>query len=194
MGYHLELVMMPLSVDIIAATASTSDPTLENPSAHTIMIEAYTAKDFIKEVSKDGAILFTCILTDPIHACTTSVVCDTPSTSVLPDSIPKTKQQALAAQLPEEFHKFHNVFTGTVASYLPPHHMYDIKFNIEEGQQVLQGPILLVVWESLGPLGRLSGRAVAPASFLPFFTFFSISYSTWWKASPLEFGAAPASS
>jgi Reverse transcriptase (RNA-dependent DNA polymerase)/RNase H-like domain found in reverse transcriptase len=30
---------------------------------------------------------------------------------------------------------------GTAASYLLPHHMYDIKFEIEEGRQVPQGPI-----------------------------------------------------
>jgi hypothetical protein len=44
-------------------------------------------------------------------------------------------------RLPKEYHEFHDVFTGTAASYLPPHHTYDIKFKIEEGHQVLQGPI-----------------------------------------------------
>jgi hypothetical protein len=91
MGYHPELVMMPLSVDIIAVTALTLDPTPENPSAHTITIEAYTTEDFIKEVSEDGAMIFACILADPIHACATSVVCNIPLTSALPDLIPKTK-------------------------------------------------------------------------------------------------------
>jgi hypothetical protein len=56
---------------------------------------------------------------------------------VLPNLIPETEQQALAMQLPEEYHEFHDIFTGTVASYLLPHRMYDIKFNIKEGHQVL---------------------------------------------------------
>jgi hypothetical protein len=138
MGYHPDLVTTPLSIDIIAAKASTLDTTLNISSAHTITIEAYKAEDFIKEVSEDGAMLFACVLADPIHVRTASVVRDTPSTSALPDSIPKTERQALAAQLPEEFH---DVFTGTAASYLPPHRTYDIKFNIEEGRQVPRGPI-----------------------------------------------------
>jgi hypothetical protein len=133
MGYHPDLVMTPLSIDIIAVKASTSDTTPNIPLAHTITIEAYEAEDFVKEVSKDGAMLFACILADPIHARAASVVRNTPSTSALPDSIPETERQALAAQLPEEFHEFHNIVTGTAASYLPPHRMYDIKFNIEEG-------------------------------------------------------------
>jgi hypothetical protein len=141
MGYHLDLITTPLSINIITVKALTSDTTPNIPSAHTITIEAYEAKDFIKEVSEDGTMLFACVLTDPIHAHAASVVFNTPSTSVLPDSIPETKQQALAAQLPEEYHEFHNVFTSMAASYLPPHHMYDIKFDIEEGQQVPQGPI-----------------------------------------------------
>jgi hypothetical protein len=66
MGYHLDLVTTPLSVDITTAVASTSDMTLKTPLAHTITIEAYKAKDFIKEVSEDGMMLFTCILTNPI--------------------------------------------------------------------------------------------------------------------------------
>jgi hypothetical protein len=126
----------PLSVDIITAAASTLDTTPKIPLAHTIMIEAYEAEDFIKEVSEDGVMLFVCILTDPIQVRTATVVHDTPLTSALPDSIPETEQQALATQLPEEYHKFHDVFTGTTASNLPPHCMYDIKFNIEEGHQV----------------------------------------------------------
>jgi hypothetical protein len=115
--------------------------TPKTPSAHTITIEAYEAEDFIKEVSEDGMMLFTCILTNPIQACTTTVVHDAPLTSVLPDSIPETERQALATRLPEEYHKYHNIFTGTAASYLPPHCMYNIKFDIEEGHQVLRGPI-----------------------------------------------------
>jgi hypothetical protein len=91
MGYHPDLMMTPLSIDIITAMALTSDTTLKIPSAHTIMIEAYKAEDFIKEVSEDGTMLFTCILADPIHAHATSVVHDTPLTSTLPDSIPKTE-------------------------------------------------------------------------------------------------------
>jgi hypothetical protein len=44
-------------------------------------------------------------------------------------------------RLPEEYHEYHDVFTSTVASYLPPHCTYDIKFEIEEGHQVPRGPI-----------------------------------------------------
>jgi hypothetical protein len=91
MGYHPNLMMTPLSVDIITAAASTSDTTLKIPSAHTITIEAYEAEDFIKEVSKDGMMLFACVLTDPIQVHVATVVRDTPSTSALPDSIPETK-------------------------------------------------------------------------------------------------------
>jgi Retrotransposon gag protein len=116
MGYHLDLVTTPLSVDIVTVVASTLDTTPKIPSAHTITIEAYEAKDFIKEVSEDGTILFTCVLANPIQAHATTVVHDAPSTSVLPDSIPETEWQALMMQLPEEYHKFHNVFTGTTAS------------------------------------------------------------------------------
>jgi hypothetical protein len=141
MGYHPDLVMTPLSINVITVAASTSDMTPKIPSTHTITIEAYEAKDFIKEVSKDGMMLFACVLADPIQVRAATVVCDAPSTSALPDLIPETEQQALTTRLPEEYHEFHDVFTGTVASYLPPHCMYDIKFDIEEGHQVPQGPI-----------------------------------------------------
>jgi hypothetical protein len=70
MGYHPELVTTPLSVDIIAVMASTSDSLPD----HTITIEAYEAKDFIQEISEDGAMLFTCILADPIHVHTATVI------------------------------------------------------------------------------------------------------------------------
>jgi hypothetical protein len=137
MGYQLELVMTPLSIDIIAVMASTSD----SPPTHTITIEAYEAEDFIQEISEEGMTLFMCILADPIHARATTVVRDAPLTSTLPDSIPETERQALATRLPEEYHEFHDVFTGTTASYLLPHHTYNIKFEIKEGHQVPQGPI-----------------------------------------------------
>jgi hypothetical protein len=133
MGYHPDLMTTPLSVDTDAATASTSDLT---PSTHTIIIEAYKAQDFIKETSEDGAMLFACMLADPIHVHATSVVCEVPPTPMLPDSIPENEHQVLATQLPAEYHEFHNVFTGTVNSYLLLHHTYDLKFNIEEGRQV----------------------------------------------------------
>jgi hypothetical protein len=87
MGYQPELVMTPLSVDIIAAMASTSD----SPLTHTITIEAYEAEDFIQEISEEGMTLFACILANPIHVRTATVVHDAPSTSTLPDSIPETK-------------------------------------------------------------------------------------------------------
>jgi hypothetical protein len=136
MGYHLDLVMTPLSIDIIAVAASTLDMMPKIPSAHTIMIEAYEAEDFIKEISKDGMMLFMCVLADPIHAHTTTVVCNAPLTSMLPDLIPETERQALVMRLPKEYHKFHDIFTSTAASYLLPHRTYNIKFDIEEGHQV----------------------------------------------------------
>jgi hypothetical protein len=137
MGYQPELVTTPLSVDIVAATAST----LDNPPTHTITIEAYKAEDFIQEISEEGTMLFACVLTDPIHARAATVVRDAPVTSTLPDLIPETERQALMTRLPEEYHEFHDVFMGTAASYLLPHHTYDIKFEIEEGRQVPRGPI-----------------------------------------------------
>jgi hypothetical protein len=91
MGYHPDLMTTLLSVNIVAAAASTSDMTLKIPSAHTITIEAYEAKDFIKEVSEDGAMLFACVLANPIQAHAATVVHDAPSTSVLPNSIPETE-------------------------------------------------------------------------------------------------------
>jgi hypothetical protein len=91
MGYHPDLMMTPLSINIVAAVASTLDMTLKIPSAHTITIEAYKAEDFIKEVSEDGAMLFACVLANPIQACAATVVRDTPLTSVLPNLIPETE-------------------------------------------------------------------------------------------------------
>jgi hypothetical protein len=91
MGYHLDLMTTPLSINIITAAASTSDMTPKIPLAHTLTIEAYEAEDFIKEVSEDGMMLFTCVLANPIQAHATTVVHDAPSTSMLPDSIPETE-------------------------------------------------------------------------------------------------------
>jgi hypothetical protein len=125
--------MTPLSVDIVTAMVST----LDSPPAHTMTIEAYKAEDFIQEINEDGMMLFACVLTDPIHAHTATVVRNAPSTSTLPNSIPETERQALMMQLPKEYHEYHDIFMGTTASYLPPHCMYGIKFEIKEGRQVL---------------------------------------------------------
>ena len=35
--------------------------------------------------------------------------------------------------VPEEFHKFANVFSIGKADALPPHHSYDLKMDLEEG-------------------------------------------------------------
>jgi hypothetical protein len=97
MGYHPDLVMTPLSINTVTVTASTLDPT---PSTHTIMIEAYKAKDFTKKTSKDGTMLFTCVLANPIHAHTVSVVHEVPPTPTLLDLIPKNEHQVLTTQIP----------------------------------------------------------------------------------------------
>ena len=120
LGNHPDLITTPLSSNVIATTTPTAK------SAHSVTIEVYEAKDFIKEAKEDGATIFMCIVTNPTSVQMASVARNTPSTSMLPDSIPTEEHEDLAQQLPQEYHKFHNIFTGTAASYLPPHRKYNL--------------------------------------------------------------------
>src|SRR5260221_207968 len=43
--------------------------------------------------------------------------------------------------VPQEYHKFHNVFSGEKANVLAPHWPYDLKINLEEGVKPFHGPI-----------------------------------------------------
>jgi len=37
------------------------------------------------------------------------------------------------SNVPSKYHEFANVFSKTKAETLPPHHLYDLKINLEEG-------------------------------------------------------------
>src|SRR6266436_6254847 len=43
--------------------------------------------------------------------------------------------------VPQEYHKFHDVFSGEKANTLAPHQPYDLKINLEEGTKPFHGPI-----------------------------------------------------
>ena len=45
------------------------------------------------------------------------------------------------SNVPSEYHEFANVFNKTKAETLSPHHLYDLKINLEEGTQPLVSPI-----------------------------------------------------
>jgi len=45
------------------------------------------------------------------------------------------------SNVPSKYHEFANVFSKTKAEILPPHHLYDLKINLEEGAQLPVGPI-----------------------------------------------------
>src|SRR5260221_2024419 len=49
--------------------------------------------------------------------------------------------------IPIDYHKFHEVFSGTKANTLPPHQPYDLQISLEEGAKPFHGPIY-----SLSPL------------------------------------------
>src|SRR5258708_10342390 len=49
--------------------------------------------------------------------------------------------------VPQEYHKFRNVFSGEKANTLAPHWPYNLKINLEEGVKLFHGPIY-----SLSPL------------------------------------------
>ena len=45
------------------------------------------------------------------------------------------------SNVPSKYHKFADVFSKTKAENLPPHHLYNLKINLEEGAQPLVSPI-----------------------------------------------------
>ncbi len=45
------------------------------------------------------------------------------------------------SRVPQEYHKFHDVFSGEKANALAPHWLYDLKINLEEGTKPFHGPI-----------------------------------------------------
>src|SRR5258707_5194463 len=49
--------------------------------------------------------------------------------------------------VPQEYHEFHDVFSGEKANMLAPHRPYDLKTNLEEGAKLFHRPIY-----SLSPL------------------------------------------
>jgi len=51
------------------------------------------------------------------------------------------------SRVPQEYHEFHNVFSGEKANALAPHRPYDLKINLEEGVKLFHGLIY-----SLSPL------------------------------------------
>src|SRR5258706_6759195 len=46
--------------------------------------------------------------------------------------------------VPQEYHEFHNVFSGEKANALAPHWPYDLKINLEEGMKLFHGLIYLL--------------------------------------------------
>src|SRR6266436_2190229 len=47
-------------------------------------------------------------------------------------------------RVPQEYHKFHNVFSGEKANALAPHQPYNLKINLEEGTKLFHRPIYLL--------------------------------------------------
>ena len=45
------------------------------------------------------------------------------------------------SNIPSKYHKFADIFSKTKAETLPPHHLYDLKINLEEGVLPLVGSI-----------------------------------------------------
>src|SRR6266478_2602868 len=45
------------------------------------------------------------------------------------------------SRVPQEYHKFHNIFSGKKANALAPHWPYDLKINLEEGAKPFHGLI-----------------------------------------------------
>ncbi len=48
------------------------------------------------------------------------------------------------SRVPQEYHEFHNVFSGEKANALAPHWPYDLKINLEEGMKPFHGLIYLL--------------------------------------------------
>src|SRR5260221_2510822 len=55
--------------------------------------------------------------------------------------------------IPVDYHKFHEVFSGTKADTLPPHRPYDLQISLEEGVKPFHRPIY-----SLSPLELVALR------------------------------------
>src|SRR5260370_33746408 len=47
--------------------------------------------------------------------------------------------------VPQEYHEFHNVFSGEKANALAPHWLYNLKINLEEGTKLFHGSIYLLL-------------------------------------------------
>src|SRR6266436_2124639 len=47
--------------------------------------------------------------------------------------------------VPQEYHEFHDVFSGEKANALAPHWLYDLKIKLEEGVKLFHGPIYLLL-------------------------------------------------
>src|SRR5258708_34665447 len=45
------------------------------------------------------------------------------------------------SRVPQEYHEFHDVFSGEKANALAPHWQYDLKINLEEGTKPFHRPI-----------------------------------------------------
>ncbi len=45
------------------------------------------------------------------------------------------------SRVPQEYHEFHDVFSGEKANVLAPHWLYDLKINLEEGAKLFHGLI-----------------------------------------------------
>src|SRR5260221_11584205 len=44
------------------------------------------------------------------------------------------------SRVPQEYHEFHDVFSGEKANTLAPHQPYNLKINLEEGAKPFHGP------------------------------------------------------
>jgi len=53
----------------------------------------------------------------------------------------KLAETSNLSNIPSEYHEFANVFSKTKAETLPSYCPYDLKINLEEGVQPLDGPI-----------------------------------------------------
>src|SRR5258706_7637290 len=51
------------------------------------------------------------------------------------------QQEDLLNGVPQEYHDFCDVFSGKKANALPPHWLYDLKIDLEEGAKPFHGPI-----------------------------------------------------
>src|SRR5260221_11573668 len=56
--------------------------------------------------------------------------------------------------VPQEYHKFHDVFSGEKANVLAPHQLYDLKINLEEGTKPFHRPIYLLLPPELTALRK----------------------------------------